>query len=214
MTNRIRKTVLSAIIAGMVASGAPAVQADTSSYSFGKLLSGSYAPGATFASLSVSSNDNKTFQFSLTSNDLNNLFSSGAFIGSLAVDTVQNVGDGKRAIDLPSVSIAPGGGVKKIEVFDGAAPGGKKWDFGYDLAEGRKDRLTGLETVSWTSTFEKAVTFSGSKFALHVQGLSDREGSSAWYIPSPIPEPESYAMMLAGLGLLAFVARRRKNTQG
>ena len=26
-----------------------------------------------------------------------------------------------------------------------------------------------------------------------------------------IPEPETYAMMLAGLGLLAFVARRRKN---
>jgi hypothetical protein len=29
---------------------------------------------------------------------------------------------------------------------------------------------------------------------------------------SPIPEPESYAMMMAGLGLLGFVARRRKST--
>jgi hypothetical protein len=28
--------------------------------------------------------------------------------------------------------------------------------------------------------------------------------------PSPIPEPESYAMMLAGLGLMGFIARRRK----
>lgn len=30
------------------------------------------------------------------------------------------------------------------------------------------------------------------------------------YISSPIPEPETYAMLLVGLGLLGFVARRRK----
>ncbi|MDP2706329.1 MAG: PEPxxWA-CTERM sorting domain-containing protein [Burkholderiales bacterium] len=27
---------------------------------------------------------------------------------------------------------------------------------------------------------------------------------------APIPEPQTYAMMLAGLGLMGFVARRRK----
>ncbi len=30
---------------------------------------------------------------------------------------------------------------------------------------------------------------------------------------APIPEPETYAMMLAGLGLMGFVARRRKQKQ-
>ena len=30
------------------------------------------------------------------------------------------------------------------------------------------------------------------------------------YLLAPIPEPETYAMMLAGLGLIGFIARRRK----
>jgi hypothetical protein len=29
--------------------------------------------------------------------------------------------------------------------------------------------------------------------------------------PMPVPEPETYALMLGGLGAIAFVARRRKN---
>lgn len=38
------------------------------------------------------------------------------------------------------------------------------------------------------------------------------EGNSYVFISDvePIPEPENYAMMLAGLGLMGFVARRRK----
>lgn len=46
--------------------------------------------------------------------------------------------------------------------------------------------------------------------SLTVQGI---EGDySATYAPntSPVPEPETYAMILAGLGLIAFTARRRK----
>ena len=30
-------------------------------------------------------------------------------------------------------------------------------------------------------------------------------------VPSPVPEPEVYAMMLAGLGLVGFMARRKKS---
>ena len=39
-------------------------------------------------------------------------------------------------------------------------------------------------------------------------------GDSGWYVPtSPIPEPETYALMLAGLGLLGFAVRRRRQAE-
>lgn len=43
-------------------------------------------------------------------------------------------------------------------------------------------------------------------------GTSDSYGGSldAISITTPVPEPEIYAMMVAGLGLMGFVARRRK----
>lgn len=41
-------------------------------------------------------------------------------------------------------------------------------------------------------------------------GLRVEFGQSA---VTPVPEPETYAMMLGGLGLVGFIARRRKNKQ-
>ncbi|MDH4284390.1 MAG: PEP-CTERM sorting domain-containing protein [Gallionellaceae bacterium] len=32
------------------------------------------------------------------------------------------------------------------------------------------------------------------------------------FLPAPVPEPEAYAMLLAGLGLLSFTTRRRKQS--
>ena len=55
-------------------------------------------------------------------------------------------------------------------------------------------------------------TGSGS-YALHIAGNS--KGSSSYAgtlsVTSAVPEPETYGMMLAGLGLMGFVARRRKS---
>jgi len=36
------------------------------------------------------------------------------------------------------------------------------------------------------------------------------QSNSMLFVLSPIPEPETYAMLLAGLGLMGFIARRRK----
>ena len=52
-------------------------------------------------------------------------------------------------------------------------------------------------------------------FLAGATGINDRgqiitnasDGHS--YLLTPVPEPETYAMFLAGLGLMGFIARRR-----
>ena len=180
----------------------PAATEMTQTFVPGSLISGSYSASSSFATLTESTTDNKTFLFTLTANNLNTLFTDGAFIGSIAVVTTTNVT--KNDVSVGSVS----GGVSAIAVSNGSGPNGN-YDFRYDISQGQ-DRLTAAETVTWSSTFSQAVTI--NSFALHVQGLTNQQGGSAWYgasaVPS-VPEPETYAMLVAGLGLMGFVARRR-----
>jgi hypothetical protein len=52
-----------------------------------------------------------------------------------------------------------------------------------------------------------ATSYTAGNFGL-LDGIAD---NAAGFAPtSPVPEPESYAMIIAGLGLIGFVARRRK----
>lgn len=43
-----------------------------------------------------------------------------------------------------------------------------------------------------------------------MSGYPASQTITAAAVPAPVPEPETYAMMLAGLGLLSFFARRRR----
>lgn len=163
---------------------------------YGTLLAGSYQPPDTFATLTYNTTDNLVYNFTLTAYDLDALFTSGAFIGAIAVDsdvtpTVSNV------VGDTVVSISPGGGPTGI------------FDFRFDLTGPQQARLTANESVSFDATFAQAVILGSDSFALHVQGLTDEQGGSAWYVPTPVPEPETYAMMLTGLGFLGFTARRK-----
>lgn len=69
-----------------------------------------------------------------------------------------------------------------------------------------------------------AAPLSAGKYALEVNGFGDRtrQTMTGQIVDAsdfavrlqvmPIPEPETYALMLAGLGLVGFAARRRRRT--
>jgi hypothetical protein len=84
---------------------------------------------------------------------------------------------------------------------------------------GLTDLGTGLGAYSFTTAGNGAWTLAlnGTSFDEHGSGSQSShfkhdhdEHHGGGGGPSPIPEPESYAMMLAGLGMMGFIARRRK----
>lgn len=192
----MKKTALALALSASMFAGASA-QAATDDY--GVLLSGTFTPVATFATLSYDLIGGNQYQFTLTANDLNSLFTNGAFIGTIAVDS---------AFKATSVSNITGG--VNVTVGNGSGPGGN-WDFRFVLGKGQ-DRLTANETVSWVATFGGDVALDSSSFTLHVQGLTGQQGNSAWYIANvpAVPEADTYAMLALGLGVLGIAARRRK----
>jgi hypothetical protein len=54
------------------------------------------------------------------------------------------------------------------------------------------------------------VNANGYMFSSDVINMTTGETGNVASLANPIPEPETYAMMLAGLGLMGFMARRRK----
>lgn len=87
------------------------------------------------------------------------------------------------------------GGNVLFSFIDGfQASAGNHWDF--LLA----DSITGWDSLT--------VSFNGLNAGLGTHFTFDSSG--AHLTITPVPEPETYAMLLAGLGLLGFVARRRK----
>jgi len=170
---------------------------------YGTLLSGSYQPGSDFASLAVSGSGN-VYTFTLTAYDLNTLFANKAFIGSIAVKVSPDVK--ANTIAVSGIS----GGVTNLAASNGGGPDGD-WDFRFVLGQGANDRLLANESVSWTATFASNVTL--DDYALHVQGLTNAQGQSAWYLNSvvttPVPETASWALLLAGLGVVTSLRKRR-----
>lgn len=209
-----------AIIGCCSAAFAWPAQATLYTWDFGDLLSGSFVPGGTFARLTANTTNNRDFLFDLQTYDMNALFTNGAFLTALSVSDT-NTG---KAADPTSVAIAPGTwGVSSVGLKANASgPGGSKvWDFNFTYptsgSQGGALRLTAFEEVQWNAVFSVDTFFNDPAFAIHVQGLTNPQGGSAWYTsnevvapgpPVAVPEPPIHVLLLAGLGLLALTRRR------
>jgi hypothetical protein len=74
--------------------------------------------------------------------------------------------------------------------------------------------MTGPNGVGMTD-LNSLVKLENGTFLAEATGINDRgqiitnasDGHS--YLLTPVPEPETYAMFLAGLGVMGFIARRR-----
>ena len=106
----------------------------------------------------------------------------------------------------PGNHFADGGGNYDFEIhFNTSSPG--------NLGQGLQSVYTLTGTGITASSFNLLSDSHGGNGihlgAVHVQGY---ESNSAW-VAGAVPEPETYAMFMAGLGLMGFIARRRKNGQ-
>jgi hypothetical protein len=126
-------------------------------------------------------------------------------------------------VDGSGVAVSFSGGVGNVLFTPGAAPpalpGGAgidpvfDTDFAFDSgAGGLGQGITGGESASFTFSGLPSGDFSSVVGGIHVRSLLNGQSEGLVTTP-PIPEPSTYALMLAGLAAVGFVARQRRRRQ-
>jgi hypothetical protein len=166
-----------------------------------------FSDGATlFATLEISELNTTQYNFNLSF--LNTTASIGAnhYIRLLGVDNANGIDgtvSGYTASPV-STSVAP-----TIATTSGFA-GTYDFDFVFSSATGAANRLGVGDSASWTTSF---VSAPGSFNFFQLQTVNTQGNGALNTVGSlvqAVPEPETYAMFLAGLGLLGFASRRKQ----
>ena len=98
-------------------------------------------------------------------------------------------GNNAQALTYTFIERLPGGGPQLADIFQ------------LDITTGNRGNLIFNMNALWTGLhMEEILPTESGTLSVNVQSFN----------VSPIPEPETYAMLLAGLGLVVFAARRRK----
>jgi hypothetical protein len=90
-------------------------------------------------------------------------------------------------------------------------PGGNAFGFTSDEAFDSNSNTLGINGGEWAA-FNVTGTNGSMDFlsGLHVRSLANGNSEGFVTVTTPVPEPSTYALMLAGLGMVGFIARRRR----
>ncbi|MCR4305218.1 MAG: FxDxF family PEP-CTERM protein [Gallionella sp.] len=189
----------------------------TTEYDFGRLTPSGTSLGYVapnnfardpFAHLTATDNENGVWTFTLSIN--NNLFS---YFGDNAYLQVLNFDFSPDPDPRPVSTFVESNvdGTTATWSYSGSGNGGfADIDFGTGFGANSSDRLSQDDYVTWNVT-GLGTNSTLSNMYVKINGIDG--GYQAKYMPltTVVPEPETYAMMLVGLGLLGFTARRRRN---
>lgn len=140
--------------------------------------------------------DSAFFGALFTGNNMGNTFAdqytfTTTSLGAIGADLTSLTGNANVGLDITGFALYGSGGL----VMDGTM-----------VSTGAVDQWT-LNTGN----------VAAGEYYLQVSGSMVSRSAGKYYANvtlAPVPEPETYAMMLGGLGLLAFTARRRRAGKG
>jgi hypothetical protein len=109
--------------------------------------------------------------------------------------------------------------LNSFEVIIGGAGGGNDYFYTGPTLIGNVSN-NGNGFADWTlGTINLTGLAANTTVLFHAVWSGASDGAESFFLvsaggpPTAIPEPETYAMLLAGLGLMGFIARRRKRNQ-
>jgi hypothetical protein len=195
--NRLAKQIAVFAALGLLGS------AQAATVFFGNLALGAGGPASpNFASLTITPNGQDA-DLVLNAYGLDQ-FGAGAYLSSIVLNVSPGSSAGPCCSNVSGgspVQLLPGGGAS----FPGVATAH------FDFTGSGPDLLTDNESVQWT--WSGPFSIGQIDFAANVQGVTlPGSDASLWYMGSfaaPVPEPDTYALLLSGLAIAGSVARRR-----